>query len=498
MAGGLTIYANDIKLYNLVDYASTVLNEDFNLETSIVSTSSQGTLSFTLNATADNAADEAYGLIVDKGGVKITSSTETGLFYGVQTLRQLIQANEDMGMIPGVTIMDAPRFGWRAFMLDEGRYFQGKEQVKKLLDEMARLKMNIFHWHLVDDQGWRIEIKKYPLLTTVGSSRESTQVGPLKWKSPIQSGVVHAGYYTQEDIREIVIYAQERHITVVPEIEMPGHSSAAIAAYPWLGSAAEEIDVPIWFGVSKDVYDITNPKVLQFLTDILDEVMELFPSTVIHIGGDEVKYDHWKNADHIRKYMEQQKIKTPADLQIAFTNRISQYLESKNRKMMGWNEIMGHNVHDYQANESAQAEKELSRTSVIHFWKGDIELMTNAATNGFDIVNSLNSETYLDYSYDDISLERAYNFDPVPLGLDARFHDKILGLGCQMWGEWIPTSGYMDFQTFPRIAAYAEVGWTKLERKNFDEFLNAMNPILKIWEDRKIYHAPLDVSMNKK
>jgi hexosaminidase len=195
----------------------------------------------------ENLAHEAYLLNISRAGIQIVASGRAGWFYGVQSLEQLLYAHSFK--LPELTIEDSPRFAWRAFMLDEGRYFKGMDQVKMLLDEMALLKMNVFHWHLVDDQGWRIEIKKYPLLTEIGSKRSSTQVGPLKWDSPIQSAEVHQGFYTQEEIREIVKYAQDRHITIVPEIEMPGHSSAAIAAYSWLGTAKKEIEVPIRFGV---------------------------------------------------------------------------------------------------------------------------------------------------------------------------------------------------------------------------------------------------------
>ncbi|UOY04918.1 beta-N-acetylhexosaminidase [Muricauda sp. SCSIO 64092] len=400
------------------------------------------------------------------------SATEKGLFYGIQTLRQLVSSDKSISYLE---IKDAPRFAWRAFMLDEGRYSQRKKQVLKMLDEMARLKMNVFHWHLVDDQGWRIEIKKYPLLTEIGSKWPSTQVGPLRWNSPIQSGEPHKGFYTQEDIREIVAYAAQRHIVVIPEIEMPRHSSATMAAYPWLGSSGKKIDVPIWFGVSKDVYNIADPKVYGFLTDVLDEVMALFPSKIIHIGGDEAKYDHWESSEYITKYTKENKLKTFADLQVFFTNRISRYLESKGSRIMGGNEILGQNVHDYQAEKDAGAEEELSKSSVIHFWRGDISLMKSTVENGYDIVNSLHSETYLDYSYETIPLKRAYDFEPIPAGLKAKYHNRIKGLGCQMWGEWIPKSGYMDFMIFPRIAAYAEVRWTQRVNKDYEAFKGALS-----------------------
>ncbi len=489
----LAVYASNISLFRLVDYTIEILKEDLGVAAKVSSGQEESnTLQLLLDGSFENKTPEAYTLEISPKGVKIVSLTPQGLFYGVQTFRQLAASNGSSRTIPSLLIHDAPRFPWRAFMLDEGRYFKGKEQVFKLLDEMARLKMNVFHWHLVDDQGWRIEIKKYPLLTEIGSKRPSTQVGPLKWKSPIQSGEVHEGFYSQDEIGEIVEYAAERYITVVPEIEMPGHSTAAIAAYPWLGTSAQAIDVPIVFGVGKDVYNVTDPRVYRFLTDVLDEVMDLFPSKVIHIGGDEVKYDHWKNSEPIQQYMQENGLETPADLQIHFTNRISQYMESKGRRMMGWNEIMGHNLHEYQTAEDTEVKEKLAGTSVIHFWKGDIRLVNAAVEGGFDIVNSLHTETYLDYSYHNIPLERAYRFDPVPADLSKKHHHKVLGMGCQMWGEWIPTSGYMDFQVFPRIAAYAEVGWTPAGQKNFTGFMDALPRLLNIWKQRGIYYAPLE------
>jgi hexosaminidase len=443
-----------------------------------------------------NLASEAYELIVTKTGIQIVASNNKGWFYGVQSLIQLFPVTPDsmekvsVLQVPVVTIKDAPRFSWRAFMLDEARFFKGIDQVKMLLDEMAFLKMNVFHWHLVDDQGWRIEIKKYPLLTEIGSKRKSTQVGPLKWKSPIQSAEPHEGFYTQQEITEILKYASERHITVVPEIEMPGHSSAAIASYPWLGTAKNEIEVPINFGVGKDVYDVSDPKVYQFLTEVLDEVIDLFPSKVIHIGGDEVKYNHWKESASVQAYMKDKGLSTPAELQVFFTNNISHYLQSKGKRMMGWNEIMGHNLHEYQDVSDTNSDQQLAKETVVHFWKGDVELATQAASAGYDIVNSLHSNTYLDYNYSSISLSKAYAFDPIPEKLDPKYHDKILGTGCQMWGEWIPTNGQMHFQVFPRIAAYAEVGWTEKRNKNFDTFKTNLKKLQKRWEKKGIYYAP--------
>jgi hexosaminidase len=444
----------------------------------------------------ENIASEGYELTIADNEIIICALDDKGWFYAVQSLIQYFDSNayfskyEKTIKLKEVTIKDAPRFRWRAFMLDEARHFKGMEQVKMLLDEMALLKMNVFHWHLVDDQGWRIEIKKYPKLTEIGSKRISTQIGPLEWESPIQSAEPHEGFYTQTQIKEIIKYASERHITIVPEIEMPGHSSAAIASYSWLGTSKEEIEVPIKFGVGKDVYDVSNPKVIQFLTDVLDEVMALFPSQVIHIGGDEVKYNHWKNAASVKAYMTEKNLKTPADLQVFFTNNISNYLQSKDRRMMGWNEIMGHNLHFYQDKEDTKTTQKLAKETIVHFWKGDDELLTTAASNGYEIVNSLHSYTYLDYTYTVLPLSKAYAFDPIPDSLDPKYHDKIIGLGAQMWGEWIPTNGEMHFKVFPRIAAYAEIGWTKKENKDFTTFKAALKHLQQRWTAKGIYFAP--------
>ncbi|WP_299557346.1 beta-N-acetylhexosaminidase [Seonamhaeicola sp.] len=441
---------------------------------------------------------EGYKLIVSKNNIQIWASNGTGWFYGVQSLIQLLSNGtnpiDDVSSltVPSLIIQDTPRFPWRAFMLDESRHFKGMDQVKKLLGEMAYLKMNVFHWHLVDDQGWRIEIKKYPLLTEIGAERSSTQVGPLKWNSPIQTGEAHKGFYTQEQIKEIVQYAAERHITVVPEIEMPGHSSAAIASYSWLGTTKKETNVPVRFGIGAgtDVYDVSNSRVYQFLTDVLDEVMALFPSQVIHIGGDEVEYSYWKSSRSVAKYMDERGLQTPAELQIHFTNSISQYLKSKGRRMMGWNDILGDNIHDYQDEEDTKSNQELAPGTVVHFWKGDIALATKAVSDGFEIVNSLHSETYLDYAYDNIDLARAYAFDPIPKGLDKAYHPQVIGTGCQMWTEWTPTIGQMHYQIFPRIAAYAEVGWTELKHKNYNNFKVALKGLEQRWGQKGIRYAP--------
>lgn len=442
---------------------------------------------------------EGYRLTATPTQVTIKAATEAGIHYGIQSLLQAIHTSEGKFM-PAVAIEDVPRFEWRALHLDEARHFKGKEEVKLLLDEMARLKMNTFHWHLVDDQGWRIEIKKYPKLTEIGSVRKSTAVGEKKWNSNKQSGEPHSGFYTQEEIKELVAYAAERHINVVPEIEMPGHASAAIAAYPWLGTENQKIEVPVKFGRFYDIYDVTNPKVQEFLQDVLQEVFALFPSKVIHIGGDEVGYEAWEKSEKVNAYMKEHGIKTYADLQVHFTNNISKYIEQNGRRMMGWNEIMGINIHpDFEEKKAdADAETELAKNVVVHFWKGDVELIKQAASKGYQLVNSLHSMTYLDYDYRSIPLQKAYSFDPIPQELAKEYHKNIIGTGSQMWSEWIPTRGEMHYQLFPRLAAYAEVGWTQPQNKNYEQFRQALLPLLKVWEARGIHFAPLSDAEEQK
>ncbi|HLT32283.1 MAG TPA: family 20 glycosylhydrolase, partial [Aquaticitalea sp.] len=249
--------------------------------------------------------------------------------------------------------------------------------------------------------------------------------------------------------------------------------------------AGEAIEVPVKFGRLYDNYDVTKPEVVTFIKDVLDELFVLFPSEVIHIGGDEVGYEVWEKSASVQKYMREHHIKSPADLQINFTNKISKYIEDNGRRMMGWNEILGKNIHaDFEEKKDDQeAETELAKNAIVHFWKGDLELLTEAAKNGYAIVNSLHNRTYLDYSYESIPLEKAYNFDPIPEGLDAQYHNNIYGTGCQMWSEWTPTNADVERQTFPRIAAYAEVGWTELENKDYDSFKIALKKMQKHWDD---------------
>ncbi len=433
---------------------------------------------------------EAYQLQIKPNKITLSGSDDAGVFYGLQSLIQLLNHAKASGKLQAQLIKDAPRFPWRAHLVDEGRYFKGEKEIYTILDEMAALKMNILHWHLTEDAGWRIEIKKYPQLTEVGAKRKDTQVGG--WSSDNTSGEPHEGFYTQEDIKRILRYARERHIKVVPEIEMPGHASAAIAAYPWLGSKDEEIEVPVKFGKHYPTFNVANKRVQQFLKDVIDEVYELFETDVIHIGGDEVRFDHWEQNDEINALYKEKGFTSYMDVQIDFSNMMSRYIQEKGARMMGWNEILGKQLHNDDNISFSDPSQKVADNVVVHFWKGDPNEINRAVQNGYDIVNSHHIYTYLDYGYNSISLERAYNFEPILPEIPEEFHHKVIGIGCQMWSEWTPTILDTQRMTFPRIAALAEVAWTQPEVKNYNSFLQRINYFSDRWTRKGINFTPVE------
>lgn len=461
------------------EFLKTYLKQDFSAEVVFSKRERRADIVLRLDKDFPSQNKEGYSIDATDKKVVIKARSAAGIFYGIQTLRQSLEKQSDKLYLQKAKIVDYPAFSWRAFMLDEGRYFKGKAAVMNLLDRMAELKMNVFHWHLTDDQGWRIEIKKYPKLTEVGAFRDSSEIN--HFHSNVFDGKPHGGFYTQDDIKEIVAYAAKRHITVVPEFEMPGHASAAIAAYPWLGASDKQIKVPCYFGVHYNAFNVADQRVITFLHDVLDEVMQLFPSSVIHIGGDELRYDAWKSSKMVLDYMKEKGIGSPAGLQVYFTNSISEYLTSKGRRMMGWNEITGAQVNDYQQDGSGASDQKLSDKTIVQFWNGNPALIKETIQKGYDIVNSYSAYTYLDYSYQSIPLRKAYEFNPVPEGLSEEQAKQVLGLGCQMWGEFIPTIESMNQKIFPRIAAYAEVGWTEAKNKNYERFLKSL-------KDKMIVH----------
>lgn len=433
---------------------------------------------------SSNLPEEGYTLKVNDSGASIVSSTQKGAFYGIQTLLQLFRAGHEGSTITldNQEICDEPRFSWRSFMLDECRYFLGQEELYKILDGMAELKMNTLHWHLTDDAGWRVEIKQYPLLTKIGGKRADSEIGT--WGSGKTSGEPHEGFYTQKQIKEVLAYAKQRHIKVIPEIEMPGHASAAIAAYPWLGTKGDTIDVPVQFGKLYHTFDVLNPDVVEFLQNVIVEVIELFYTDVIHIGGDEVRFDHWEESEKYQKYKSDKGFDSFMDIQIDFTNNMSKFVEKQGCKMMGWNEILGNVLH--ADIKSANASTKVADNVIVQFWKGDPIMLAEAAEQGYTLVNSYHVFTYLDYTYKSISLEKAYSFEPVSDGVDDKYSDNIIGLGCQLWREWLATPELVQRNVFPRIAAYAEVGWSDKSNKDYESFTKRLQPVVSGWQSKGI------------
>lgn len=417
--------------------------------------------------------NEGYRLIVTKEGVALSATTSEGLFNGVQTLRQLLPAaifssakvDNQSWKIPGVLIEDYPRFAWRGMMLDTARHFMPKEFIYSFIDTLALHKMNHLHLHLTDDQGWRIEIKKYPKLTEVGAWRAETLVGHSGKKPEIYDGKKHGGFYTQDELRALVAYAADRHITIIPEIEMPGHAQAAIASYPELGNLSEQLPVHTSWGVNKNIFNVEENTIL-FLQDVLAEVVEIFPSTYIHIGGDEAAKDQWKASEAVQKRMKELGLADEAKMQSYFIARMNEFLKSKGRKLIGWDEIL---------------DGGLGKDATVMAWRG-INKAVEAAKAGNDVVMAPTAFTYLDYYQGkkeneplaiggNLPLEKVYSFDPMSIDLEPEALKHILGTQGQIWGEYIATPEHAEYMAFPRACALAEAAWTPQAQRNYDDFL---------------------------
>jgi hexosaminidase len=437
---------------------------------------------------------EGYRLVVTPDRAVLTAAAPAGLFYGCQTLRQLLPpdifcSTRAAGVewtIPCVTIEDTPRFGWRGLMLDTGRHFMPKEFIFKFIDLLALHKMNTFHWHLTEDQGWRIEIKKYPRLTEIGAWRTETLVGSAGRQPWTFDGTPHGGFYSQNDIREIVAYAQQRFITIVPEIEMPGHSQAALAAYPELGNTGKTLPVLTYWGVNENVFNVEESTIL-FLQDVLTEVLELFPSKFIHIGGDEAPKTQWKNSPKAQARMKELGLADEHELQSWFIRRMDTFLAERGRRLIGWDEIL---------------EGGLAPGATVMSWRGEGGGIA-AARAGHDFVMASNSHLYLDYYQGDakteplaiggfLPLERVYAYDPVPESLTEAERKHVLGVQAQIWAEYIATPQKAEYMAYPRACAVSEVAWTPVTQKEFGNFRTRLEVHLKRLSCLNVNYRPLD------
>ncbi|MDJ1499025.1 beta-N-acetylhexosaminidase [Xanthocytophaga agilis] len=446
---------------------------------------------FTLKTPQDSLGKEGYTLSVTDKGVTLKANQATGVFYGYQTIRQLLPTaiesssavNGIAWSLPVVEITDTPRFVWRGLHLDVCRHFMPKEFVKKYIDLLAFHKLNTFHWHLTDDQGWRIEIKKYPKLTEIGGWRKETLIGHAGEKVERFDGKRYGGFYTQDEIKEVVQYAKERYITVVPEIEMPGHAMAAIAAYPELGVTGKPVEVGTKWGVFPDIFNAED-KTFSFLEDVLTEVITLFPSEYIHVGGDEAIKDYWKTSPLIKKKIKDLKLKDEHELQSYFIQRIEKFLNAKNKKLIGWDEIL---------------EGGIAPNATIMSWRGT-EGGIAAAKAHHNAVMTPGEFVYFDHYQGPekteplaiggfLPLTKVYSYEPIPAELSVEESKYILGAQANLWTEYIKTPEHAEYMVFPRASALAEVVWSPKEQKNWDDFAKRIPQQLERYKYLNVNYA---------
>jgi hexosaminidase len=469
-------YLSD-KLHTATWVQAEIINETAPEDSAIV---------LALDSQAYTDQPEAYTLSVKPEQVKITAGTANGLFYGIQSLLQLMPSEiymDDPSLVPNnvewalpaVEIEDEPRFEYRGMHLDVARHFFPVSFVKKYIDMMAMHKLNRFHWHLTEDQGWRIEIKKYPKLTEVGAWRDSTLIG--HYTSEKYDDIRYGGFYTQDEIREVVQYAKERYVMVVPEIEMPGHASAALTAYPELGCEPDKAYKlqPTW-GIFEDIF-CPREQTFTFLEDVLTEVMELFPSEYIHIGGDEAPKTAWEESDFAQGVIEREGLEDEHELQSYFITRMEKFLNSNGRQIIGWDEIL---------------EGGLAPNATVMSWRGE-EGGIKAAQQGNNVIMTPISHLYLDYYQGEaeteplaignyIPLEKTYSYEPIPDTLTEEESEFILGAQGNLWTEYIHTGNKVEYMVYPRGSALAEVVWSPKEKRSWDSFLQRLQTQFKRFE----------------
>ena len=463
----LMLTAGSAELQSVFDWWKDFMEENYGINLkSVEGKRTANIIQCTLEPTIKD--DAGYQLKVSRSVIRIVAKKPIGVFYAFQTLRQLLPAQCTEGnqsiSIPCVKIEDHPAFSYRGLMLDVSRHFISKEELKRYIDLMAFHKLNVLHWHLTDDQGWRLEIKKYPKLTKVGSVRPKTIIGHM-WNKPTDWDTeAYGGYYTQEDIREIVSYAQKRYVEIIPEIEMPGHCVAALAAYPEYSCSGGPFEVEGRWGVFNDIY-CTKESTFQFLQDVLDEVVDLFPSKYIHLGGDESPRVRWENCVNCQRRMKEEGLKTEAELQTYFMNRIESYLSTKGKCIIGWDEIL---------------EGGIPQRATVMSWRGE-KGGIQAARKGYHVIMSPNSCMYLNKHQLNpktekigirqcLYLKHVYSYHPVPSVLNAKEASYILGVQANLWTEYLVNRTQIDYCLFPRLGAVAEIGWTEQSKKDYDDF----------------------------
>lgn len=428
-----------------------------------------------------NSITESYDLIIDEAGVTITSDGTAGLFYGVQTLIQIVADNPKT--LPYMEIIDEPRFVYRGMHLDVGRHMFPVAFVKRYIDLMSHFKYNTFHWHLTEDQGWRIEIKQYPLLQEKAAFRDETVIGHASSRTRDQAvydGQEYGGFYTQEEIKEVVEYAAARQITIVPEIELPGHSQAALTAYPYLGCTGGPYETATTWGVFPDIYCAGKESTFEFLEHVFDEVLPLFPGKYVHIGGDEAPKERWKACPHCQDRMNREGLIDEHELQSYFVQRMEQYLNAHGKTMVGWDEIL---------------EGGLAENAVVMSWRGE-EGGIEAAQQNHDVIMTPVGWCYFDYYQADpeneplafpneITVKKVYGYEPIPAELTKEQASHVLGAQCNLWTEYVPNGKQAEYMIYPRAIAMSEVLWSpRDDERDYEQFVKRVSkirPLLDLW-----------------
>lgn len=467
--------ATNEKMHRTADFLATFIKEMTGTEVR-VSDKEKSSNAIILAVDSTMGHPEGYKLQITPEKVLLTGGSEAGVFYGIQTIHKALPILKDgkvAAALPAGTVTDFPRFRYRGFMIDVGRHFFPVSYLKQMIDLMALHNINYFHWHLTEDQGWRIEIKKYPKLTEIGSKRDSTIID---WETKKFDGKPHSGFYTQDEAREIVRYAADRFITVVPEIDLPGHTTAALASYPELGCTGGPYKVLCSFGVFPDVLCAGNDQTLQFTKDVLDEIMDIFPSEYIHIGGDECPKSRWEKCPKCQAKIKELGIKALSkhskenQLQTYFMSELEKEINAHGRRMLGWDEVL---------------EGGLTPNSTIMSWRG-IQGGIEAARQHHDVIMTPIQRLY--FSNPRINkmtgfewMNRVYNFEPVPAELTDAEKKFVIGTQGCIWTEWTADSTKMEWQILPRMAALSEIQWTLPEHKNFERFMERLPEMLKIY-----------------
>ena len=476
----IVVEASDAQARRSAEYLASLMARTRHLDLKVQQASAAGAaIVLKRDAGAAVAVAEGYALDVTPKGMLITARGEAGLFYGAMTAWQLMTPAQGEGdvRVPAVHIRDEPRFNWRGFMLDSARHFWTTDEVRTVIDQMAQHKLNVLHWHLTDDQGWRIEIKKYPELTRIGAWR--TPPGAGQNGEPKRYG----GFYTQDEIRAIVAYAADRHITVVPEIDMPGHAQAAVASYPELGVTGKRPPVSVDWGVNPYLYNVDD-HTIRFLEDVLDEVMALFPSTYIHVGGDEAVKDQWQASAAVQARMRELKLKDENAMQSWFIEQMGQYLAAHGRRLVGWDEVL---------------EGGVPPSATVMSWRGT-QGAISAAKLGHDVVLSPAPQLYLDHMQSDredettgrmppMTLESYYGFEAVPKELDSAQAKHVLGMQANLWTEHMPTMRHVEHAMFPRLDALAEAAWSPVTARDWHGFLGRLPAQLARYRAQDIGYA---------